>query len=157
MHFSLVTRGLLFAAAVTVSSSAVAEEQKKISICHAGLVELATFDKHLSDIRESRRYEPEQIDGLIANQRKYGPDFFTSQIFIQEEQSGSTNFDLRMFHGLWGAAKYRNIADWDCVNDDYPIAYFVGFRVRDIGDDGSILVPDTVCPRFISSPSSWVR
>jgi hypothetical protein len=27
-----------------------------------------------------------------------------------------------------------------CLNDDYPIVYFVGFHVRDIGDDGSILV-----------------
>jgi hypothetical protein len=138
MQFFSVTK-LLIAAAVTVSSSALAEVQK-ISTCHAALVELATFDKHLDDIRASKRYEPEQIEGLIANQRKYGPDFFTSQIFIQEEQSGSTYFDLRMFHGLWGAAKYRNVADWGCLNDDYPIAYFVGFRVRDIGDDGSILV-----------------
>jgi hypothetical protein len=139
MHVFPVTKGLLFAAAVTVSGSALAEGNK-ISICHAALVELASFDKHLNDIRAAKRYEPEQINGLIANRRKYGPDFFTSQIFIQEEQSGSTYFDLRMFHGLWGAAKYRNVADWDCVNDDYPIAYFVGFRVRDIGDDGSILV-----------------
>jgi len=139
MHFFSVTRRLVFTAAVIVSSSVFAEAQK-ISICHAALVELASFDKHLNDIRASKRYEPEQIDGLIASQRKYGRDFFTSQIFIQEELSGSTNFDLRMFHGLWGAAKYRNIADWDCLNNDYPIIYFVGFRVREIGNDGSILV-----------------
>lgn len=121
-----------------LSASSVAEEQK-ISICHAGLVELASFDKHLNDIRELRRYEPEQIDGLIASQRKYGPDFFTSQIFIQEDVSGSTMFGLRMFHGLWGAAKYRNVTAWDCQRDDYPIAYFVGFRVREI-EDGTITV-----------------
>jgi hypothetical protein len=139
MHFSSVTRGLFFAAAMTVFSSASAEVQK-ISICHSALVEFASFDKNLNDIRASKRYEPKQIDGLIANQRKYGADFFTSQIFIQEEQSGSTYFDLRMFHGLWGAAKYRNVADWDCLHDDYPIAYFVGFRVREIGGDGSIVV-----------------
>jgi hypothetical protein len=139
MQLSSVTSVLLFAAAVTIGSSVPAEAQK-ISICHAALVELAGFDKHLNDVRASKRYEPEQIDGLIASERKYGRDFFTSQIFFQEEQGGSTNFDLRMFHGLWGAAKYRSIADWDCLNDDYPIVYFVGFRVRDIGDDGSILV-----------------
>ncbi len=121
-----------------LSASTVAKEQK-ISICHAGLVELASFDKHLNDIRESRRYEAEQIDGLIASQRKYGSDFFTSQVFIQEEQSGSTSFDLRMFHGLWGAAKYRNVAAWGCQADDYPIAYFVGFRLREI-EDGTIMV-----------------
>src|SRR5262249_35995822 len=80
-----------------LSASTVAAQQK-ISICHAALVELASFDKHVNDIRASKRYEPEQIEGLIANQQKYGPDFFTSQIFIQEEQSGSTYFDLRMFH-----------------------------------------------------------
>jgi hypothetical protein len=53
MHFSSVTKGLLFVAAVTVSSSALAEVQK-ISICHAALVELASFDKHLNDIRASK-------------------------------------------------------------------------------------------------------
>ncbi|MGO9701376.1 MAG: hypothetical protein ACLPX7_19175 [Xanthobacteraceae bacterium] len=136
---SVVLTGLLFAAAVTVSPAAFAD-LKKISFCHAALVELASFDKHLKDIRASKRYEPEQIDGLIANQRKYGPDFMTSQIFIQEEQSGSGRFDLMMFHGLWGAAKYRGVAEWDCLHDDFPIAYFVGFRVREIGGDGSIVV-----------------
>jgi len=140
MHFaSVVARWLLFAAAVTVSSPAIAEEHK-ISICHAGLVEFASFDKHLNDIRASKRYEPEQINGLIASRRKYGPDFFTSQIFIQKEQSGSTQFDLRMFHGLWGAAKYRNVTGWDCLSEDYPIVYFVGFRVREIAEDGTIMV-----------------
>jgi hypothetical protein len=136
--FSLMA-GLFLAASVTMSSSAFADVQK-ISFCHAALVELASFDKHLKDIRASKRYESEQIDGLIANQRKYGRNFMTSQIFIQEEQSGSGRFDLMMFHGLWGAAKYRSVAEWDCLHDDFPIAYFVGFRVIEIGDDGSILV-----------------
>lgn len=135
---SMITN-LLVAAALTNPSMAFADVQK-ISFCHAALVELASFDKHLKDIRASKRYEPEQIITLIANQRKYGPDFMTSQIFIQEEQSGSGRFDLMMFHGLWGAAKYRGIAEWDCLHDDFPIAYFVGFRVHEIGDDGSILV-----------------
>jgi hypothetical protein len=139
MHFSSVTSGLLFAAAVTTSLPTFADVQK-ISFCHAALVDFASFDKHLKDIRASKRYEPEQINTLIANRRKYGPDFMTSQIFIQEQQSGSGRFDLMMFHGLWGAAKYRGIAEWDCLHDDFPIAYFVGFRVREIGDDGSILV-----------------
>ncbi|MGB8577227.1 MAG: hypothetical protein WCD56_11745 [Pseudolabrys sp.] len=42
MQFFSVTK-LLIAAAVTVSSSALAQVQK-ISTCHAALVELATFD-----------------------------------------------------------------------------------------------------------------
>ena len=136
MQVSSVARRLFFAGAAAFSVSALASD--KISICHAGLVELASFDKHMKDIRESRRYEPEQMDGLIASQRKYGPDFFTSQIFIQEDLSGSTMFDLRMFHGLWGAAKYRNVTAWDCQRDDYPIAYFVGFRVSKI--EGSTIM-----------------
>ena len=43
-HFSSVTRGLLVAAAITVSSSALSEVQN-IFICHAALVDLASFDK----------------------------------------------------------------------------------------------------------------
>jgi len=114
-------------------------KNEKIYICHAGLVELESFDKHVNDIRELKRHAPEKIDSLIEGQRKYGPDYFASQIFIQLFQSGSGTYDLQTFHGLKRAAKYRNVTAWDCTLDDYPIAYFVGFRVRDI-QDGAIRV-----------------
>ena len=44
-----------------------------------------------------------------------------------------------MFHGLSGAASYRNVTAWACRANDYPIAYFVGFRVRKI-ENGTIFV-----------------
>ena len=51
---------------------------------------------------------------------------------MQESQSGSGTYDLRLFHGLSGAKDYRNVTAWDCRMSDYPIVYFVGFRVRQI-------------------------
>ena len=36
-------------------------------------------------------------------------------------------------------AKTRNITAWTCGRDDYPIVYFVGFRVRAI-ENGTIEV-----------------
>jgi hypothetical protein len=136
MPLSLTGR-LLFAAALAVSSAAFADE--KIAICHAGLIELTSFDQHIKNLRAARRYEAEEIDRLIAQQRKGGPDFFTSQIVIQEEQSGSGTFDLRLFHGIANAVKYRNVTAWACQAEDYPIVYFIGFRVRQIAD-GAIRV-----------------
>ncbi len=46
---------------------------------------------------------------------------------------------MRLFHGLSDAASYRNVTAWACQADDYPIAYFVGFRVRKI-ENGTIFV-----------------
>jgi hypothetical protein len=55
---------------------------------------------------------------LIAQALKGGAEFFTSQIIVQEEQSGSGTFDLRLFHGLSTAASYRNVTAWACQADD---------------------------------------
>ena len=125
-------RSLLLAAAAFALIHSPAAAEQKIALCHAGLIKLGGFDAHLKAIREARRYEPEQIDDLIKKHRKYGDEFFTSQIIVQEELSGSGTFDLRMFHGLSHAADYRNVTAWDCQRADYPIVYFVGFRVREI-------------------------
>jgi hypothetical protein len=121
-----------------VSTLASATEQK-IALCHAGLIKLAPFEQHIKALRAARRYEPEDIDKLIAQERKFGANFFSSQIIVQEELSGSGTFDLRLYHGLSTATNYRNVTAWDCAREDYPIVYFVGFRVRRIEDD-TILV-----------------
>ncbi len=112
-----------------------AQAEDKIAFCHAGLVKLASFAQHIKALRKHRRYEPAQIDELIAKQRKGGADFFSSQVIVQEEQSGSGTFDLRLFHGLSTATDYRNVTAWDCQLDDYPVVYFVGFRVREVKDN----------------------
>jgi len=132
----LVGLASLVGFALAGPSRAVAED--KIAVCYGGLVTLPGFDQHLRDLRASRRYEPKEIDALIARNRKGGPEFFSSQIFIQEEQSGSGTFSLRLFHGLLNA-KTRNITAWTCVGEDYPIVYFVGYRVRAI-ENGTIEV-----------------
>jgi hypothetical protein len=105
----------------------------KIAICHAGLVTLVPFSQHSKALRGSPRDNPGDLEELIARARKGGREFFNSQIIVQEEPSGSGSFDLRRIHGLL-SAKYRNITAWACEPDDYPIVYFVGFRVRKIED-----------------------
>ena len=134
----LFTLACLLSAPMALSSAALAED--KIALCHAGLITLPTFEQHIEALLEAKRYAREEVDALISRQRAGGPEFFTSQIIIQEGQSGSGTFSLRLFHGLSDAAtKYRNVSACACVGDDYPIVYFVGFRVRKI-EDGTILV-----------------
>ena len=116
--------------AVSLPSAARAD---KIAICHAGLVTLVPFRQHVKALHGSPRDNPGDLNELIARARKGGPDFFTSQIIVQDEPSGSGTFDLRRIHGLL-SAKYRNVTAWACEPDDYPIVYFVGFRVRKIED-----------------------
>jgi hypothetical protein len=132
----LVRAACLAAAAVAVPPAAPAGT---IALCHAGLITLGSFDRLIKEMRASNRDDPKDIDALVARARKGGPEFFSSQIIIQEEQSGSGTFDLRRTHGLSGAKSYRNVTAWACEADDYPIVYFVGFRVMAI-EDGSITV-----------------
>jgi hypothetical protein len=135
-HIRLVGAACLAAAALAPPSPAPAGT---IALCHAGLVTLGSFDQLIKEMRASNRDEPKAIDALVARARKGGPEFFSSQIIIQEEPSGSGTFDLRRTHGLSGAKSYRNVTAWACEADDYPIVYFVGFRVREIAD-GTITV-----------------
>jgi hypothetical protein len=127
------------AAATLVACLAAAPahaDGQKFSLCHAGLIKLAPFDQHIQKMRTAGRYDKQQIDELIARNRKGGADFFSSQIVLKEEPSGSGTFDLRMVHGLTDAASYRNLTAWTCDGpEDYPIVYFVGFRVLKIEDD----------------------
>jgi hypothetical protein len=106
-----------------------------IALCHAGLITLGSFDRLIKEMRGLNRDDPKDIDALVARARKGGPEFFSSQIIIQQEQSGSGTWDLRRTHGLSGAKSYRNVTAWTCEAADYPIAYFVGFRVREIADN----------------------
>ena len=118
---------------VAVPSAAFAGE--KIPLCHAGVVDLLSFVDHVQKLRGMSRYSREDVDGLVAQQRKGGPSFFSSQVIVQDEQSGSGTFDLRTVHGLNDAKHYRNVTSWTCQHEDYPIVYFVGFRVRNISDN----------------------
>lgn len=104
-----------------------------VGLCSAGTIVMGPFDEHIATIREANRYDKDDIDKLIADQKAGGPDFFSTQIVIKEEQSGSGTFDLNMFQGFSDPqVKYRSTVKWHCGHDDYPIAYFVGFKVMQI-------------------------
>jgi hypothetical protein len=133
----LVAVAVSFGWLALTAASYAAEE--KVALCHAGLITLTSFSKHIEHLRGMTRYEPQDIDNLVAMQRKGGAEFFSSQIFVQEEQSGSGTFDLRTVHGINDAIDYRNVTAWTCRAEDYPIVYFIGFRVREI-HEGTIFV-----------------
>jgi hypothetical protein len=131
----------LFALAAFVSPPFLPEApaEERIALCHAGLITLLPFDQHIKKLRSSTRYEPKVIDDLIAREHKGAPNFFSSQIIVQGSASGSGTFDLRMIHGISDATHYRNVTAWACRAEDYPILYFIGFRVRSI-EDSTIFV-----------------
>jgi len=111
-----------------------------IAFCATGTMTMGPFDEHIADIRKANRYEKADIDELIAEQKAGGPDFFSTQVVIKEEQSGSGDFDLHLFQGFSDPqAKYSVVEKWHCEHNDYPVAYFVGFKVRAISE-GAILV-----------------
>ena len=111
--------------------AAVADEN--IKYCSLGSIRLASFGRHIAELRRSNRYDKEAIDKLVADEKAGGPDFFSSQIVIKEEQSGSGDFDLYLFQGYSDPdTKYHGRMKWACDYDDYPVAYFVGFKVREI-------------------------
>jgi hypothetical protein len=104
-----------------------------IDFCATGTMTMGPFDAHIAEIRKANRYEKADIDELIAEQKAGGPDFFSTQVVIKEEQSGSGDFDLHLFQGFSDPqAKYNVVEKWHCEHDDYPVAYFVGFKVRQI-------------------------
>jgi len=120
------------------SRPALAEQN--IKMCSSGSITLRSFSDHLAELRKSGRYTAEDIDDLVRKERQGGPQFFLSQIVIKQEQSGSGDFDLNLFQDFSDPqAKYRSPKAWACGADDYPIAYFVGFKVREIRD-GAIFV-----------------
>lgn len=136
-HARFLLAVALFNGVGFATPSAFAAEEN-IAICHAGLIKLPSFERHVKGLLASGRYLPEQIEKLKSRNRKGGPAFFSSQIIVQEHFAGSGTFDLRFFHGI-SRANYRNVTAWACESKDYPIVYFVGYRVRQI-EDGAIFV-----------------
>jgi len=117
---------------------AVAAETFKM--CSSGTITLGSFKDHIAEIRKSSRYGKAGIDDLVKRERQGGAEFFSSQIVIKEEQSGSGDFDLNLFQGYSDPnAKYQSVLKWNCNGSDYPVAYFVGFKVSEIRD-GAIFV-----------------
>jgi hypothetical protein len=109
--------------------TAMAED--KIEMCSSGTITFGPFAEHLAEIRKASRYEKADIDELIAEQKAGGPDFFSTQVVIKEEQSGSGDFDLHLFQGFSDPqAKYNVTVEWRCKSADYPVAYFFSFKVR---------------------------
>src|ERR1700730_2395111 len=101
--------------------------------CATGTMTMGRCDEHIAEIRKANRYEKADIDELIAEQKVGGPDFFSTQVVIKEEQSGSGEFALHVFQGFSDPqAKYNVAMEWRCKSADYPVAYFVGFKVRQI-------------------------
>lgn len=126
---ALVGCGLLAAA------ESVAAEP--IKFCSTGTIAMGSFAEHIDALRKSRRYDAAEIDKLVADQRAGGPDFFSFQVVVKEEQSGSGDFDLNLFQGFSDPhAKYRSDKPWACEAEDYPVAYFVGFKVKDMNKGG---------------------
>jgi hypothetical protein len=122
------------AVVVTTWSPATAAVVEKIALCHAGVVDLLSFPEDVKRLRSLSRYSKEEIEGLVEQERKGGEDFFSSQIIIQEEPSGSGTFDLRMVHGLSDAKHYTNVTACNCDRKVFPVVYFIGFRVQRIAD-----------------------
>jgi hypothetical protein len=120
-----------------------AAAEDKIEYCATGQMTLGPFKEHIAYLRKSNRYSREDIDGLIKQERQGGPEFYSSQIITKEEQSGSGDFDLHLFHGHSDPhTTYKSEKKWSCEHDDYPVIYFVGFKVTEIRD-GAILVSRT--------------
>ena len=94
-----------------------------INFCATGTMTMGPFDEHIAEIRKANRYEKADIDELIAEQKAGGPDFFSTQVVIKEEQSGSGDFDLHLFQGFSDPqAKYNVTMEWRCKSAAYPVA-----------------------------------
>jgi hypothetical protein len=125
---------MLAIAAVAAAIPLGAHAEGKFKICHGGTLTLLSFNDHIANLRTFKRYEPETIEALIKAQRKGGPEFFSQQIAYQSEVSGSGTYDLRTWHGIYDSKNYLNVTTWTCDGEDYPIVYFVGFRVQEAAD-----------------------
>jgi hypothetical protein len=122
-----------------------------IKYCSSGTITMGPFDAHIERIRKANRYEAADIDELIAEQKAGGPDFFSTQVVIKGEQSGSGDFDLNMFQGFSDPqTKYKNDMKWACTAVDYPVAYFVGFKVKEIGNGRILVTPEKGTVNVIS-------
>ena len=130
----------VLAGCALILAAQTATAAEPIKYCSTGTITMGPFDAHIDEIRKANRYEKADIDELIAEQKAGGPDFFSTQVVIKTEQSGSGDFDLNLFQGFADPqAKHTSDMKWACTSDDYPIVYFVGFKVKEIGN-GTILV-----------------
>ena len=146
--FRLIAAVALIACAAAAPARA---DEQKFGLCHAGLIKLPDFEKHIKYMRGLKRYTEEDLKTLIERNRKGGPEFFSSQIVLKEEPSGSGTYDLRVVHGIFDAADYRNITAWTCNGpEDFPIVYFVGFRVLKIEDNTIYVARDKGVVNVIS-------
>jgi hypothetical protein len=129
------------AAAFVLAATQTAFAEHSFKMCASGTIVLGSFADHLADLRKSDRYPADDVDDLEKKARQGGPEFFSSQVVIKEQQSGSGTFDLNKFQGFSDPkAEYSRVTKaWNCAAADYPIAYFVGFKVREIRD-GAIMV-----------------
>ena len=124
----LILAGVVFAPA--------AKADDGIKLCTAGHMTFGSFDAHIAFIKKANRYDKKDIDDLIKRQKAGGPDFFSTQVVVKEEQSGSGDFDLHMFQGHSDPhTTYKADQDWSCTGDDYPVAYFIGFKVESVADN----------------------
>jgi hypothetical protein len=131
---------IAIAGCVLLPTAQTATAAEPIKYCSTGTITMGPFDAHIERIRQAKRYDDEDIDKLIADQKAGGPDFFSTQVVTKEEQSGSGDFDLNLFQGFSDPqTKYKSDMKWACTSDDYAVAYFVGFKVKEIGN-GTILV-----------------
>ena len=81
--------------------------QQGIHFCATGTMTMGPFNERIAEIRKANRYEKADIDELIAEQKAGGPDFFSTQVVIKEEQSGSGDFDLHLFQGFRPAGQIQ--------------------------------------------------
>src|SRR5579871_4421521 len=93
-------RFVVLAALALCCGSSFARAGAKIPLCHTGTVTLLSFADHVKKLRELNRYTGEDIDDLVARERKGGAAFFSSQVIVQEEPAASAMYDLRTVHGL---------------------------------------------------------
>jgi hypothetical protein len=122
-----------------------------IKYCSTGTITMGPFDAHIAEIRKAKRYEAADIDELIAEQKVGGPGFFSTQVVVKEEQSGSGDFDLNMFQGFSDPqANLKSDMKWSCTSVDYPVAYFVGFKVKEIGNGTILVTPEKGTVNVIS-------
>jgi hypothetical protein len=132
----LIPMRLFFAFLLTAFALAPpARAADAIKYCAIGHMTFGSFADHIAYIKTAKRYDKKEIDDLIKQQKAGGPDFFSTQVVIKSEQSGSGDFDLHMFQGHSDPeTNYKSDQNWACGHDDYPVAYFIGFKVETIAD-----------------------
>ena len=110
-------------------------------MCSSGTITLGSFKDHIREIRKSSRYGKAGIDDLVKRERQGGAEFF----FLADRHQGRA-IGLRRLRPQSlpetipiRTPNIRSVLKWNCNGSDYPVAYFVGFKVSEIRD-GAIFV-----------------